>query len=158
MGEARELSPLKVVGMPRQIGAKITLYEVAPGDTVTLTEVMSSQLNSMVTTGIAMDALPRQSAGKSAPAMPTRSADAAVVSAPDSQQAAGAVGVPAQALSARAPAAKVDVANGVTTISWADAGTGNVLKLSGRMPEARLQQIRIRIERERAAAAAKKNP
>jgi len=32
-----------------------------------------------------------------------------------------------------------------------------VLKLSGRMPAARLQQIKILIERERAAAA-KKNP
>jgi hypothetical protein len=49
------------------------------------------------------------------------------------------------------------VANGVTTITWADATTGNVLKLSGRMPEARLQQIKIRIERERAPAA-KKTP
>jgi hypothetical protein len=33
-----------------------------------------------------------------------------------------------------------------------------MLKLSGRMPEARLQQIKIRIERERTAAAAKKKP
>jgi hypothetical protein len=48
--------------------------------------------------------------------------------------------------------------NGVTTISWIDAATGNTLKLSGRMPEIRLQQIKIRIERDRAAAAAKKKP
>jgi hypothetical protein len=49
----------------------------------------------------------------------------------------------------------------VTTISWLDPGTGNMLRLSGRMPAARLQEIRLRIERERAAAAAaaaKKNP
>jgi hypothetical protein len=32
------------------------------------------------------------------------------------------------------------------------------LKLSGRMPAAQLQEIRLRIERERAAAAAKKAP
>jgi hypothetical protein len=43
------------------------------------------------------------------------------------------------------------------TITWIDSPTGNRLTLSGRMPEARLQEIRIRIERERAAAA-KKNP
>jgi hypothetical protein len=52
----------------------------------------------------------------------------------------------------------VEVANGVTTISWVDTTTGNVLKLSGRMPETQLQQIKIRIERERAAEAAKKKP
>jgi hypothetical protein len=52
----------------------------------------------------------------------------------------------------------VEIANGVTTISWLDPTTGSVLTLSGRMPEARLQQIRISIERERAAAAGKKKP
>jgi hypothetical protein len=46
----------------------------------------------------------------------------------------------------------------VTTISWADTVTGKVFKLSGRMSEMRLQQIKIRIEREKAAAAAKKSP
>ncbi|HMF88913.1 MAG TPA: hypothetical protein VK575_12605, partial [Gemmatimonadaceae bacterium] len=56
-----------------------------------------------------------------------------------------------------APVRQVQVANGITTISWTDATTGNMLKLSGRMSEARLQQIKIRIERERAAAA-KKTP
>jgi hypothetical protein len=35
-----------------------------------------------------------------------------------------------------------------------DATTGSELKLSGRLPAARLQQIKIRIELERAAAAA----
>jgi hypothetical protein len=49
----------------------------------------------------------------------------------------------------------VEVANGVTTISWTDATTRTVLKLSGRMSAARLQQIKILIERERAAAEKK---
>jgi anti-sigma factor RsiW len=131
---------LKVVGTPRTTGAKVTLYEVAPGDTVTLTEPVAIQLQSVVTTGVAEQSLPSQAAGKAAAgkaaaAAPIRRTDAAAVSAPES-------------------------ANGVTTISWADPATGNELRLSGRMPAARLQEIRLRIERERAAAAAatKKNP
>lgn len=160
MDEAKESAPLKVVGTPRTLGAKVTLYEVAPGDTVTLTEIMNLQLNSVVTTGgMAAEPLARRSAGKAAAAAPTQRVDAAVVSAPDSQRAAGAVEAPAPAPSAPVPTAQVGVANGVTTISWADPTTGNVLKLSGRMPAAQLQQIRFRIERERAAAAAaKKKP
>jgi hypothetical protein len=43
-------------------------------------------------------------------------------------------------------------------ISWNDPVTGATLTLSGRMSKARLQEIKIRIERERAASAAKKNP
>jgi anti-sigma factor RsiW len=64
------------------------------------------------------------------------------------------------AAAAPAPITAVGTANGVTTVTWTDAGSGNVLKLSGRLPLAQLQQIKIRIEREReaAAAAAKKNP
>jgi hypothetical protein len=48
----------------------------------------------------------------------------------------------------------------VNTITWKDSATGNILKLSGHMPVERLQEIRRRIERERAAAAAaaKKKP
>jgi hypothetical protein len=54
--------------------------------------------------------------------------------------------------------ANVQVANGVTTISWTDSVTRNVMKLSGRMSPARLQQVKTQIERERAAEAAKKKP
>ena len=135
--------PLKVVGTPRTIGAKVTLYVVAPGDTVTLTEPLAIQLQSSVVTGVA--------AGKAAAAAPMRRADAAAVSAPP-------------VASAIAQASRVESANGVTTISWRDPVTGNMLRLSGRMPAARLQEVRLRIERERAAAAAaaaaaaKKNP
>src|ERR1700682_2443698 len=41
---ASEEPTLKVVGTPRVIGAKVTLYEVAPGDTVTFTETLNVQL------------------------------------------------------------------------------------------------------------------
>ena len=139
---------LKVVGTPRTLGAKVTLYEVALGDTVTLTEPTALQLQSAVVTGVAEQSPARQSAGKAAAAAPMRRADAAAVSAPP-------------VASANAEASRVESANGVTTITWLDPGTGNMLRLSGRMPAARLQEIRLRIERERAAAAAaaaKKNP
>jgi anti-sigma factor RsiW len=156
---AAEPELLKVVGTPRAPGVKITLYEVAPGDTVTLTEPMTLSLNQVVVTGAAGAPIRRENAKTMAPQSAAR-ADAATVAAPDSQVAAAIEAAPpsAQALSARAPVRQAEVANGVTMISWTDATTGKVLRLSGRMPEARLQQIKVRIERERAAAAAKKNP
>ena len=156
---AAEPERLKVVGTPRAPGVKITLYEVAPGDTVTLTEPMPHSLSGVVLTGAAGASIRRENAKTMAPQSVAR-ADAATVAAPDSQVAAAVEAAPpsAQALSARVPARQAEVANGVTTISWTDATTGKVLKLSGRIPEARLQQIKVRIERERAAAAAKKNP
>jgi hypothetical protein len=135
-GAAGEEPTLKVVGTPRVIGAKVTLYEVAPGDTVTFTEALNVQLNSVVTTGVSSaEPQARRTMEKSA-ARPTA-------------QATSPAGV-AQL--------QMEVANGVTTISWPDATTGNMLRLSGRMPVERLQEIKLRIERERAAAAAKKKP
>jgi hypothetical protein len=137
---------LKVVGTPSTIGARVTLYEVSPGDTVIFTEPAAFQLRSAVVTGVAEGSSSRQAAGKAAAAAPMRRADA--VSAPS-------------VASANAQASRVESANGVTTIIWLDPVSGNMLRLSGRMPAARLQEIRLRIERERAAAAAaaaKKNP
>jgi hypothetical protein len=160
MDAVGELVPLKVVGTPRQIGAKVTLYEVAPGDTVTLSELMSIKLESVVTTGVGTaEPMERRSAAKSVGAAPTSRADAAGVSAPDSQHITKNPAAPAVPQSVATSASQVEFANGVTTISWTDAATGNVLKLSGRMPAVQLQQIRFRIQRERAATAAgKKNP
>ena len=160
MDAVGELASLKVVGTRRQIGAKVTLYEVAPGDTVTLSELMSIQLESVVTTGVATaEPTTRRSVAKSAGAAPTSRADAAAVSAPDSQHITKNPTAPAVPPSVATPASQVGFVNEVTTINWTDAITGNVLTLSGRMPVAQLQQIRFRIQRERAAAAAgKKNP
>jgi hypothetical protein len=159
------LEPLKVVGRPRQIGAKITLYEVTPTDTVTLTELMNVQLESVVVTGMSAPTKERiegQAAGKAVAAPSPPRVDAAVAGRQDAQREAGA-GAGAEQVRARsvpAPVTAVGTANGVTTVTWTDAGSGNVLKLSGRLPLAQLQQVKIRIERERAAAAAaaKKNP
>jgi hypothetical protein len=160
MDAAREQQPLKVVGTTRAIGAKVTLYEVAPGDTVTLTELTSPRLErgDEAVTGVPSAVSPAGRAEKSAAA--AQRANAAVVSAPDSQSRAGAGGGGAPAISptAAAPPLQVEITNGVTTISWPDATTHNLLKLSGRIPVERLKEIKLRIEREKAAAAAKKSP
>lgn len=133
---AKEQPPLKVVGTPRMFGAKVTLYEVAPGDTVTFTEPLNVHLDAMVVTGMsAAEPEARRSMEKSAAPAPAQ----------------------APSPSPAVPPLQVEVVNGVTTISWPDVTTGNMLKLSGRMPVKRLQEIKRRIERERAAAA-KKSP
>jgi hypothetical protein len=113
------------------------LYEVAPNDTVTLTEFMSVQLEAVVTTGMAT--LPQEG----------RAAKSSAAAAPQQQRADAAVAIPAPA-----PVTGIETANGVTTITWKDATSGSVLKLSGRIPATQLQLIKFRIEQERAAAAA----
>jgi hypothetical protein len=136
------------------------LYEVAPGDTVTLREELNLRLESVTVTGAAAAPLGRQSVEKSAPpAQAQRAADTPVVSAGDSQRSIAAARLLARTPSVPAPVTRVEFANGVTTIVWVDAASGNVMRLSGLIREARLQQIKARIERERAAAAAaKKSP
>jgi len=134
---ASKQPPLNVVGRPKSTGAKVTLYEVAPGDTVTFTEALTVQLNALVASGISTpEPQARRSMEKSAAAASTR----------------------APMPSPAAPPLQVEVVNGVTTISWPDPTTGNMLKLSGHMSVERLTGIKLRIERERAAAAAKKGP
>jgi Putative zinc-finger len=158
LNAASETAPLKIIGTPRQLGAKITLYEVAPGDTVTLTEATPLALSEVVVTGAATAPMARQPAGKSATAPSKARVDAAAItSMADSQQAAG---VPSSApvASAPAPTSQLGMVNALHTITWTDPATGNTLTLTGRMPEVRLQQIKMRIERERAAATAKKKP
>ena len=136
------VAPLKIAGTRRQIGARITLYEVAPNDTVTLTELMSTQLSAVV---IGMPTVPQEG----------RAAKSSAAAPPQQQRADAVVANPRPA-----PVTAIETANGVTTITWTDATTGGVLKLSGRIPAAQLQVIKFRIEQDRAAAAeaARKNP
>jgi hypothetical protein len=139
------------------------LYEVTPTDTVTLTEFMNVQLESVVVTGMSAtrERAEGQAAGKAAAAPSPQRVDAPVAGRQDSQREAGGVAGAEQARARSVPApGTVGTANGVTTVTWTDPGSGNVLKLSGRLTPAQLQQIKVRIERERAAAAAaaKKNP
>ena len=162
---ASETKALKIVRTARQIGANTTLYEVAPGDTVTLTEIMSARLESVVVTGLSATRTADQPTEKSGARAAEKRVAAPAVSASDSQGAAGvASSAPAQTVqagSANVSTSKpgnVQVSNGVTTISWTDPVTRNMMKLSGRMSPERLQQVKTQIERERAAEAAKKKP
>jgi hypothetical protein len=130
MDLARMEEPLKVVGRSGRIGSKVTLYEVAPGDTVTLTEPTSVSLNSVVVTGANVAA--RAAGTEKAMAAPQSVArpDAAGAATPD-QRGAILQSVPAStpAPPPPAPVRQVEVANGVTTISWTDPTTRNLLKL-----------------------------
>lgn len=153
MAAAPEASLLKVVETPRRPGETVTVYEVAPGDTVTLTELLVSRENLP-----AAVPLGRQSAGQAARVSTKARADAAVASGSGYSGAIGSVAAPAPAVSAPASAPQAGFANPVRTIKWTDGTTGNTMMLSGRKSEAQLQEIRRRIERERAAAAAKKKP
>ncbi|HMG12440.1 MAG TPA: zf-HC2 domain-containing protein, partial [Gemmatimonadaceae bacterium] len=112
-------TPLKVVGNPKMIGAKVTLYEVSPGDTVTLREELNLRLEAVVVTGAAAARQAPQSVEKSAAAARARHADTAVASAADSQR--GAMESLRRAPSFPAPISRVDVTDGVTMISWVDA-------------------------------------
>jgi hypothetical protein len=151
---------LKVIDTPRRFGAKVTLYVIAPGDTVTLTESLPLNLEQVVVTGItgaAAGAPTARRATAKAAALPSKAlADAAIAAAPDSQRAVAVASSP-PAFSALG-ASRAEIARASHTISWIDSATGNALTLTGRMPEERLQEIKTRIERERAAAAAKKSP
>jgi hypothetical protein len=130
--------PLKVIGTSRTIGGQVTRYEVSPGDTITFTEIPSPQLDSAVVTGTAaLSDRPKLRASK-APQAPPVSASAGQAEVVD--------GITTRA------------ANGITTISWVDPVSGDRMTLSGRMSAAALQEIRVRIERDRAAAAATKKP
>jgi Putative zinc-finger len=150
MDAAADSQPLRIVGTPRRIGAKVTLYEVAPGDTVTLTESLTTTLQSVVMTGAGTTRA--QGAGK-AVAAPSRTRNAAPTVTPADSQSEVRVQAALPTVSP-APAAQLSAVSGFNAIVWSDPATGSTLTLAGRMPEARLKEIKIRIERERAAAAA----
>lgn len=159
---ARQSESLKVVGTPRRIGAKVTLYEVGQGDTVTLTEALPIFLDNVVVTGAGTTRAMPQGASKSARSPEAQSGvrpDApAIAKTSDSSRTAGAPPPAAPIVARELSAKQAEMGNTLHAITWTDSVTKHTLTLTGRMPEARLQEIRIRIERERAAAAAKKSP
>ena len=162
MDAASESAPLKVVGTPRRMGAKVTLYEIAPGDTVTLTEALPISLGEVVVTGAtvvtgtAAERAAAQATVKSAGASAkARGAATAITTPADSQRAAASQFAPV--VSAPAAPSQPGIGDPLRSISWTDPATGTTLTLTGRVPEARLREIKIRIERKRAAAP-KKDP
>ncbi len=156
--------PLKVIDVERRIGERRTIYEIALGDTVTLTETESVRLEEVVVAGAAAAAgrASRQpnASGARAVAPTARSAPAAtppppppvVDSAPRSDTASAARAMAKSAISslgALSPAAAQ-----TNTIRWSDATTGKTLTLSGKLSIARLEEIKLRIEKERAGSKA----
>jgi hypothetical protein len=138
MAVAAGQSAVRPVGNRRAIGQKITLYEIAPGDTVELAEPTQLQLESVVVTGMSTT---RTMAGQE--------------NVPAASRAAAKVRAPAADTSARPvpPVPPAMSAAGVNTISWTDSA-GRVIRLSGRHTTSELEQIRQRIEQSRAAARA----
>lgn len=154
MDAAAEPTALRVVGTPHVIGERRTLYELAPGDTVLLAEAQSVRLESITMSGAAQGRAPAEKAATVGAAASTPTTAAPPPPPPDSRRRAAAssnVVVP-QAESVVTSYA----ANGVTTLTWKDPATGNVMKLSGRHSREELLEIRRRIEQARAAEAAKK--
>lgn len=139
----------RVVGTSRGIGEKRTLYELAPGDTVSLSEAVQIQLNSVLTAAPES----RQMAERSA-ARPTSKA-AAAAAAPDTQPRAVQT-LSAPAVSPQGRTLSAETSNGVTTITWIDPASGTTMRLSGKHSREKLEGIRRRIEQARAAAAAQK--
>ena len=141
---------LKVIDTTRRIGTNITVYEVA-GDTVTLTESVSMELSSLAVTGAA--AAPAAQGAIQVEGSPKRAVTAMGAPRPDSvtrkptSPPASAIPPASQGRALR------EAVEAIHTITWSDPATGKTFTLAGKMSEARLQQIRLRIERERAAAA-----
>jgi hypothetical protein len=128
--------PLKIVRVDSTSLERRTVFEVAPNETVTLVERVASsagEVGRVTVTGAASAA-----AGASVPV----SADSRrVMSTPAAR--ANITAAPSQATPG--------FANTEQTIEWKDPATGRVLRLTGRFPPERLQEIRKRIERQRAA-------
>ncbi len=160
-----DAAPLKVVRVERSIGSRRTIYEIAPSATVTLTETDASQLSSVVTTGAAaattFGAQERTAPRGARTAAPT-SAEAAKAPPPppppsavmDSKSAADSavVGTMSKTSAARSQAGTAFTAT--NTITWTEPKTGKTLTLSGNVSVERLQEIRKRIEKERASSGA----
>ena len=134
---------LRIVGRPRAIGQTITLYEVTPGDTVTLVEPMNVELNSVVVTGLSSQ-VPAD--GKRARAVDKTTAAAGA-------QAAAPTAAPVAPSRPPSTPYFTEGANGKNTLTWTDPRTGLRNQLTGRHTRAELEQILSRIERVKAAAA-----
>ena len=144
MNAMADEQPLRVVGRPRALGEKLTLYEVAPGDTVMLAEQVEMELQSVVVTGAGVSLQ-----GATAAAAPEAKRAPKLAPTQDTQRSA-------QAQAPAPPAVSVSFAqtpDGTATLTWRDSASGKVMRLSGHHTRAELEEIRRRIERARTAAA-----
>ena len=142
---ARENLRIREIGPRRAIGEKQTLYEVAAGDTVVFAEELSVQLQQAVVTGAAVTRTQ---------ALSGRAAAKVSAAAADTPRTAAAAAPAAAPPAERSFPVFTEAPNGVNTLTWKDSRTGAMVRLSGRHTRAELEEIRRRIERMRAAAAA----
>src|SRR4051812_11537934 len=149
---ASEPQLLRIVGRQRTIGQTQTRYEVAPGDTVSLIELSNLRLENVVVTG-ATETAPRVDTSLSG-----QSRLRAQAKAPASRDNSRKTEPQPSAPAAPSAAPSVETSNGITTLRWTDAATGNTMKLSGRHTLVELLEIKRRIEQARAVEAAKKKP
>jgi hypothetical protein len=149
---------IRVVGTPRVIGEKRTLYELAPGDTVLLAEVLNVQLNSVVVTALGTTRVAQSADTSGGRQIRLRGASSRPVASDSQRSNAAPSPAAAPPVPASAPPPAVETLNGVTTLTWTDPASGNTMKLSGRHSAGELIEIRRRIEQLRAGEAAKKKP
>ena len=132
-----ETQPLRVIRVDSTRSEKRTVYMVSPNEVVTLVEVDTTAAIPGLT-GVTATAMSAQGAAK------TMDARRVAAASPRANVATPAAPPP--------PAAQVGAfAMQEQTIEWKDPATGRVLRLTGRLPAERLQEIRKRIEREREA-------
>lgn len=147
---------IRVVGTSRMIGEKRTSYEIAPGDTVLLAEVLNLQLNSVVVTGVGTMRIAQSTDTSASRQIRIRGATSRPVASDSQRSNAASSPAAAQPASPTAPPQSAQTLNGITTLTWTDPVSGNTMKLSGRHSAAELTEIKRRIEQLRAAEAAEK--
>jgi hypothetical protein len=171
VGEQSGAAPLKELSLERTLGRRRIVYQISPTDTVTLTEIESLSLQGVVaggvvTTGAASAQDRRQKGVQTRAVAPMRAEPAAappppVVARADSGRADSAAASTESAASTQF-AGEIRLRGAASntapnSIGWVESATGKTLILSGRLPIERLQEIRQRIEIERAATR-KKSP
>jgi hypothetical protein len=171
VGEQSGVAPLKELSLERTLGRRRIVYQISPTDTVTLTEIESLSLQGVVaggvvTTGAASAQDRRQKGVQTRAVAPMRAEPAAappppVVVRADSGRADSAAASTESAASTQF-AGEIRLRGAASntapnSIGWVESATGKTLILSGRLPIERLQEIRQRIEIERAATR-KKSP
>jgi hypothetical protein len=151
---------LKVLKVERSPGSRRTIYEISPSQTVTLTEP-ETVLGAVASAPAAAQPTIRLRGNNAIQPSRTEAARTAPPPPPmmDSRTTTDSVLASRQATVGKAAAAQTQSAAAFAaasnTISWTEARTGKTLTLSGNLTVERLQEIRQRIERERAAAGAK---
>jgi hypothetical protein len=153
VNEASALTSIRIVGLSLAHGEERILYEVAPGDTVVVLGEALAMMN-WAATGAGTTTTTQSADTSGAPRIRLRGAQT-MSTVPDSQNKKASFSAPSAP--SRPPSA--ETLNGVTTLTWIDPGSGNMMRLSGRHSAAELLEIKGRIEKLRAAeTAAKKKP